>query len=89
MLAGAYASGAVITGYCVVDGGPAVVEGNLTVAPGATLDATFASDDVSGSGPSGLSVSGNLKVDRGATLGMGCEPLRMPCADDPTIRPAP
>jgi hypothetical protein len=84
VLAGTYPSGVVVSGYCDVDGGPTVVDGNLTIAAGATLNATFASDEVSGTGPSSLAVSGNLKVGRGATLAMGCEPVHMPCADDPT-----
>ncbi len=84
VLTGTYATDVVVTGYCDVDGGAAVVEGSLTLAAGATLNATFASNDVSGPGPSSLAVSGNLKVGRGSTLAMGCEPDHMTCADDPT-----
>jgi hypothetical protein len=83
VLTGTYPSGAVVTGYCEVDGGAAVVDGSLTLATGATLDATFAKDDVAGTGTSSLTVSGNIKVAGGATLVMGCEPGYLACSDDP------
>ena len=84
LLAGTYPHGAIVSGYCDVDGGPAVVTGNLTIEPGATLQANFANDDVDRTGSSSLSVSGNVKVETGATLGLGCEPVYFTCADDPT-----
>ena len=72
-----------VTGYCVVDGGPTLVRGELRLAPGAALNATFALNDVSHSGISSLTVKGDLTVGSGATLAMGCEPKASPCTDDP------
>ena len=83
VLAGTYKGDVTITGYCVVDGGRALITGDLTLAPGAALNATFALNDVAGSGTSSLLVKGDLKVDSGATLAMGCEPNFSPCTDDP------
>jgi len=83
-LAGTYPTGVVVKGYCQVDGGAAVVDGTLTVAPGATLDASFVHNDVAGTGSSSLSVTGNVKVGRGATLVVGCEPGYFSCSDDPS-----
>lgn len=83
VLAGTYHGNVVVTGVCAVDGGTATVEGNLTLAPGSTLNATFALNDVTGSGTSSLTVFGDLTVGYGAVLGMGCEPNYFPCSDDP------
>ncbi len=83
VLAGTYQGNVVVTGFCVVNGGPALVRGNLTLAPGAALNATFARNDVSGKGASSLTVNGNVTVLKGAVLGMGCEPNASPCSDDP------
>jgi hypothetical protein len=83
VLAGTYQHGVVVSGYCVVDGGAAVVLGNLTVAPNSALNATFALNDVSGSGTSSLGVFGDIDVLGGAALVMGCEPNFNPCSDDP------
>ena len=83
VLTGTYPSGVAVTGYCEADGGAAVVDGTLTIAAGATLDATFAKNDVAGTGTSSLTVTGGVKVDTGATLVMGCEPGYMACSDDP------
>jgi hypothetical protein len=66
VLAGTYTSNVTIEGACVVNAGPTLIEGNLTVSPGAVLLAAFAS--------SNLTVQGNLQVQRGATLILGCEP---------------
>jgi hypothetical protein len=70
-------------GRCGHRPGGAPVDGSLTHAAGATLDATFARDDVAGTGTSSLTVSGNVKVGAGATLVMGCEPGYLACSDDP------
>ena len=83
VLAGTYSSSVVISGYCVVDGGPTTVNGSITVATGATLDATFARNDVTGIGTSSLHVTGGVKVTSGAVFAMGCEPNYAPCSDDP------
>ena len=62
LLAGHYAGNVTVTGVCFVNGAPAVVSGNLTVAPNAVLNATFANDDVDGAGSTGLTVHGNVRV---------------------------
>ena len=78
VLAGTYASSVAIDGACVVNAGPAIVEGNLTLHPGAVLLAAFANNG------SGLTVHGNLLVQSGATLILGCEPGgAYPCLDSP------
>ena len=65
VLVGTYTSNVTVEGACLVNGGPAVIDGNLTVGPGAVLLAAFAS--------SNLTVQGNLLVQSGATLILGCE----------------
>lgn len=91
-LAGTYTAVA-IHGVCAVNAGPALVRGDLTVDGGGALLAIFALNDHSGHGHSGLTVRGNLIVQRGATLALGCEAMVVPvfgradavfpCADDP------
>jgi hypothetical protein len=83
LLAGTYSGDVEVDGYCQVNGGAAVVKGNLTLAPGSALNATFALNDVTGHGRSSLTVYGNVKVLEGATLAMGCEAEHSPCSDDP------
>jgi hypothetical protein len=82
-LFGTYPNGVLVSGYCDVNDGAAVVDGDLTVGAGATVDATFANNDVKGTGRSSLTVTGDLVVGAGATLVMGCEPVHMGCSDDP------
>jgi hypothetical protein len=80
VLAGTYSSNVVVEGACVVNAGPALVEGNLTVRPGSVVLAAFAEHG------SGLTVQGNLKVKRGATLILGCEPQSAyPCVDNAAV----
>lgn len=81
VLAGTYESVRVV-GACEVNAGPARVDHNLTVAPGAVLVAAFALNDKTGTGHSRLSVGGDLRVERGATLILGCDPQSFPCIDD-------
>lgn len=50
VLAGKYKGGVVVTGVCAVNGGAAVVQGDLILAPGSALNATFALNDVAGTG---------------------------------------
>jgi hypothetical protein len=83
VLAGTFHGNVVIKGVCAVNGGAAVIKGDLILAPGSVLNATFALNDVAGTGTSSLTVRGNVKVQRGATLAMGCEPNFSPCSDDP------
>lgn len=83
LLSGTYSGDVTITGLCVVDGGPTLIRGDLTLAPGSALNATFARNDVSGTGATNLTIKGDVKVGSGATLAMGCEPNASPCTDDP------
>ena len=83
VLAGTYHSDVVVQGVCFVNGGAANVQGNLIVAPGAALNATFALNDVAGTGTSSLTVRGNLLVQNNGTLVLGCEPNFSTCSDDP------
>lgn len=83
VLAGKYDGNVIITGVCAVDGGAAVIKGNLILEPGSGLNAAFALNDVAGKGTSSLTVFGNVSVGSGAVLGMGCEPNYFPCQDDP------
>ena len=83
VLAGKYKGDVVVTGVCAVNGGAAVIKGDLILAPGSALNATFALNDVAGTGTSSLTVKGDVKVGSGALLAMGCEPNFNPCTDDP------
>jgi hypothetical protein len=83
VLAGNYPGDVVIDGACVVNGGAAIVQGNLTLSPHSTLLAIYALNDQTGTGSSSLTVRRDLDVRRGATLFMGCDPQSSPCADDP------
>jgi hypothetical protein len=83
LLSGTYSGDVTIKGYCVVDGGPTLVRGDLTLATGSALNATYALNDVAGSGTTSLTVKGDVSVGSGATLAMGCEPNYSPCSDDP------
>jgi hypothetical protein len=73
----------VVNGVCAVNAGRAVVTGNLTVSAGSALLAAFALNDKTGTGKSSLTVKGNLQVNVGAVLLMGCNPANFPCLDDP------
>ncbi len=95
-LAGSYGN-VIITGACVVDAGPVNVSGNLTIASGGALTAIFGLNDQTGSGNSNMTVHGNLVVDTGGSLMLGCYSLvtplwgvtqlinvpDFPCFDDP------
>jgi hypothetical protein len=82
-LAGKFHGNVIVNGVCAVNGGAAVIKGDLILAPGSALNATFALNDVAGKGTSSLTVHGDIKVRNGATLAMGCEPDHSPCTDDP------
>jgi len=83
VLTGTFPTNVIIEGACVVNGGPAVVRGELTLRPGAVLLAAFALNHRTGSGPSRLTVNGNVRVQSGATLILGCDPRSFACIDDP------
>lgn len=72
--AGTYSS-LTVTGFCSVDAGPVTVTKNLTLAPGAVLNAAFGGSD--------LNVGGNLTVGSSAILVLGCEPEAFSCFNDP------
>jgi hypothetical protein len=72
-----------VSGVCFVNAGPARVRGNLTVLNDGALIAAFALNDQTGNGSSHLTVDGNLQVDAGATLLLGCLPSSFACIDDP------
>ena len=83
-LAGGSYSSVSVTGVCFINAGPVTVTGDVTVQPGAALVAVFAHND-GGSGPSSLTVDGNLIVGDGATLLLGCEASESPCNDDSSV----
>jgi hypothetical protein len=64
-----------ITGICYMPAGTVVVRGNLTVAPGALLDAATPGDPKANHLlPATVRVNGNVRVGHGAVLVMGCSP---------------
>ncbi len=83
LLYGTYGSDVTIHGYCLVDGGPTLIRGNLHLATGAALNATYALNDVAGTGVTSLTVKGDVTLAGGSILAMGCEPNYSPCTDDP------
>ena len=65
----------IITGVCYMRRGTVVVQGDLTVAPGALLDAASPGDPASHPlVPATVSVGGNVFVGPGAVLFLGCSP---------------
>ncbi len=84
VLAGTYLGNVVVSGVCFVNAGPTTVEGNLTVAAGGAVNATFGLNDTTKKGYSNLTVDGNLFVDAGATVVLGCDPANSACSDDPS-----
>lgn len=83
----------VIRGVCAVDGGLARVRRTLTITSGGALLAIFGLNHLTHHGSSSLTVGGNLIVERGASLAMGCDreydhafghsSANFACADDP------
>ncbi len=73
--AGSYGS-MIITGICYMPAGNINIWGNLTVAPGALLDAVAPGDPTTGTPavPATVSVGGNIVVGKGAVLLLGCSP---------------
>lgn len=74
-----------IAGTCTVDSGSVTVQGNLTVLPGGTLIAITGGIDGFGgtSLSSDLTVGGNLDVQEGGVMTLGCEPVYYTCLNDP------
>lgn len=72
--AGTYSS-MIITGVCYMPAGKVVIRDNLTVAPGALLDAVTPGDPPANPLlPATVLVGGNVRVGRGAVLALGCSP---------------
>jgi hypothetical protein len=82
VLTGTYHGNVTVKGVCEVNAGPAVVKGNLTIAPGGAVLAIFALNDKTHKGFSSLTVDKNVVVGQGASLALGCEPNFFTCADD-------
>lgn len=76
-----------IAGTCTVDSGPVTVEHNLTVLPNATLIAVAGGVDGFGIPvvSSDLTVGGNLDVQAGGVLTLGCESIFFTCPNDPAF----
>ncbi|MFL5822631.1 MAG: hypothetical protein ACJ764_04235 [Solirubrobacteraceae bacterium] len=79
VLAGRFANGVEVKGYCAVNSGPAHVIGTLRVTAGSTLLAAY------GMHKSKLSVRGDIKAGRRATLVLGCSTTESACFDDPDM----
>ena len=77
VLTGTVNSSVVVKGVCLVNAGPAVVSGDVTVTPGSVLVSAF------GMHHSSLTVMGNIYVRAGATAVLGCNPANFACIDDP------
>lgn len=77
VLTGTVNSSVVVKGVCLVNAGPAVVNGDVTVTPGSVLVSAF------GMHHSSLTVKGNIYVRTGATAVLGCNPANFACIDDP------
>jgi hypothetical protein len=77
VLVGTYSSNVTVRGACQVSAGAADVQGNLTLASGATVVSAFAHAG------SRLTVEGNVIVGSGAVLVVGCEPNFSSCLDNP------
>jgi hypothetical protein len=85
VLSGTYGGNVQVSGACAVVAGPTEVKGNLILAPGSTLLAAFGETDFRpGSPASTLTVDGNVLVQNGATLVLGCYATSFPCLDDPS-----
>lgn len=80
LLKGTYPDGVVVKGVCAVRTGKAHVIGTLTVTKGSALGAAF------GAHHSKLTVTGNIVVDAGGVLILGCKAnpngTGTPCLDD-------
>ena len=81
LLKGRYGQGVIVKGVCAVKTGKAHVLGTLTVTNGSALGAVYGRDH------SSLTITGNLVVDKGGTVFLGCKAnpdgTGFPCVDDP------
>jgi hypothetical protein len=87
VLVGYHPGNVLVHGVCAVPAGPAEVHGTLTLGENSTLAAAF------GANGSRLTVDGNIRVEPGATMFLGCDKQSSPCFDDnqadPTLSSAP
>ena len=87
VLSGRYPSGVVVRGVCASKFGKAHVFGTLLVTKGSSLAAAWGLNHRTHKGGSSLTVSGNLVINQGATVVLGCkvnaDGSGFPCLDDP------
>ncbi len=75
----------IVTGVCYMPAGTIVIRKNLTVAPGALLDAVTPGDPPGHPVvPATVRIGGNVFVGRGAVLVLGCSP-NISCSSPPGI----
>jgi len=75
----------IVTGVCYMPAGTIRVQGNLTVAPGALLDAVTPGDPPKTPVvPATVRIGGNVFVGKGAVLVLGCSP-NISCSSPPGI----
>lgn len=84
VLVGDYWGTVNVAGVCFINQGHATVHGTLVIGQSSTLVAAFGLNDATGTGNSGLTVKGNVLVEPGSTMLMGCEPGYFTCIDDPS-----
>lgn len=82
VLVGNVSMNVVVKGGCEVKNGSATVKGSVTVTRGSTFAAVSGHNDKTTQGHSNLTITGSLKVDKGATAVLGCEAAHSPCVDD-------
>jgi hypothetical protein len=85
-IAAGYYRSVVVTGVCYTPAGNVFIQRDLTIAPGALLDAVTPGDPTTGTHvvPATVFVGGNVFVGKGAVLLLGCSP-NISCASPPGI----
>ena len=73
--------GLTVTGNCTIKSGPVTINGNLTVADGVYLNAGWLGTR--------LTINGNVKVGKGARVGLGCAYFYNDCGFSPGPPPPP
>lgn len=86
LIQGTYHGTVDISGVCAQNGAPTTINGDLVLLPGSALNATFAFNDKAHNGSrTSLTVTGNVFVESGAALFLGCEAIHAPCSDSSTL----